>query len=337
MIPVTVVTGFLGSGKTTLLRRLLGSGAVRDVAVLVNEAAEAGIDQKLLGAVAQEVRVLENGCVCCSMREDLRASLAALLERRAGAISHVVIETTGLADPAPILDTFASDPMLRHQFRLGAVVTVVDGMHAATQRGAHREWIRQVAAADRIVLTKADLADEATLAAAGAAIAAVNPAAPVVSAALDDARLAEELLRAPEAGLDAAARFLQLLKAVDAPREGERAGDRPLAAGRLSPLAHGASVTPFCIAIEGAFDWAAFALWLTMLLHAHGDRVLRVKGILDVAGSDAPLVLNGVRGVIHRPEHLARWPEGERRPVLAFIVEDLEPERIRRSFAAFVG
>jgi G3E family GTPase len=190
MIPVTVVTGFLGSGKTTLLRRLLGSGAVRDVAVLVNEAAEAGIDQKLLGAVAQEVRVLENGCVCCSMREDLRASLAALLERRAGAISHVVIETTGLADPAPILDTFASDPMLRHQFRLGAVVTVVDGMHAATQRGAHREWIRQVAAADRIVLTKADLADEATLAAAGAAIAAVNPAAPVVSAALDDARLA---------------------------------------------------------------------------------------------------------------------------------------------------
>jgi len=327
VIPVTLVTGFLGSGKTTLLRRVLASPGVRNVALIVNEAAELGIDQKLLAPFSDEMQLLRNGCVCCSVREDFRNSLLALLERSGRPpIEHVVIETTGLADPVPILDTFASDPMLRFHFRIGSVVTVVDCVNARAHMGGFRESLNQVAAADRIVLAKTDLSDAATAADVAAEIARINPVAEIFLASVSDEALACALLRSPADAPDQVARFLRLL---DAGKTGEGLRARPI--GSEPP-----AFASFCIAEESAFDWSAFAVWLTMLLHAHGDKVLRVKGILNMAGSDTPLLVNGVRHLIHRPEHLERWPDSDRRSVLAFIVAGLDPATIERSFAAFV-
>lgn len=332
-IPVTIVTGFLGSGKTTLLRRLLAARGVRNVAVIVNEVAEMGIDQKLLAPFIDDVQLLENGCICCAVREDLRKCLAGLLDRAAaGAISHLVIETTGLADPTPILDTFAADPMLRFHFRIGNVVAAVDCVNAPSQLRSFRESTNQIAAADLVVLTKTDLSSGEAVAATIAAVTRLNPAVPIVRGTIGDDALASELLRDPAAVLDDAARFLRLV-AANLPATRLYAGDP----GTLTGGRHEPSVTSFCIAVDGAFDWSAFAVWLTMLLHTHGDDVLRVKGILNVADSATPVLINGVRRLVHRPEHLARWPDDDRGSVLVFIVAGLDTDSIRRSFAAFVS
>jgi G3E family GTPase len=331
-IPVTVLTGFLGSGKTTLLRRFLSTREIRNVGVLVNEVAEAGIDQRLLDPLEDGVQLLENGCICCAVREDLRKSLCALLDRRpSGAISHVVIETTGLADPAPILATFASDPMLTFHFRLGAVVTAVDCMNApAQQLGHHSEFANQIAAADRVVLTKTDIADLDAIEGTRALVARLNPAATVVAGAISDTSLAQELFADAGQGLDEAARFCRLVAAnLPATRLfGESPG------GSDDASRHRAM--PFCIAVDQSFDWSAFAVWLTMLLHAHGEKVLRVKGILNIAGSNTPVLINGTHRLMHQPEHLPAWPDDERRSVIVFIVAGMDPEAIRRSFDALV-
>lgn len=330
---MTVVTGFLGSGKTTLLGRLLASPGARDIAVLVNEMAEIGIDQKLLAASGGDVRLLKNGCICCAVQEDLRRGLMDLLESATGrSIARVVIETTGLADPVPILNTFARDPVLRHQLRIGSIVTVVDGVNAMSQRERYREWTAQVAAADRIVLTKADLANAGAVDAVNATLDRLNPAAPVFSSAMPDESLAAAFLDESPGMADPAARFRRLLAAGSPALRLDRGGIRGPDQGRHEP-----SVTPFCICVEGAFDWSAFAVWLAMLLHAHGDNVLRVKGILNIADAGTPLAINGVRHLIHRPMHLERWPDEERRSQLVFIVSGLDPEGIRRSFETFVG
>jgi G3E family GTPase len=323
-IPVTIVTGFLGSGKTTLLRRLLASGAVRNVAILVNELAAIGVDQRLL-AGAGDVQLLENGCICCAVRDDLRRSLAALLERPPGeAISQVVIETTGLADPAPILATFMSDAALGYHFRIGTIIAVVDCVNAAAQLASHRECANQIAAADRIVLGKEDLADRATIAATRAALARLNPVAPIVSGAMPEPDLAAALLTNDDARDDEPARLRRLI-----------AANLP-AARAFGESVHAPCIAAFCIAVDGAFDWSAFGLWLTMLLHAHGERVLRVKGILNIEGAATPVLVNGVQRLMHRPEHLSAWPDEDRRSILVFIVEGLDPEAIRQSFDALV-
>lgn len=333
-IPVTIVTGFLGSGKTTLLRRLLLSPGVRNVAVLVNELAEIGIDQKLLVPFAGGVQLLKNGCICCAVQEDLRRCLTDLLAGGAptGAISRVVIETTGLADPVPILNTFVRDAVLKYHFRIGNIVTAVDCVNVLFQLERFRECTKQIAAADLIVLTKTDLADREAVAAAGGAVERLNPAVPVLHSAISDHALVSRFLEDSVDIADSAAKFRRLISAGSTGFRLDRGAIR-----RPDNSRHDPSVTPFCISVVGPFDWSAFALWLTMLLHAHGDKVLRVKGILNIAGSSTPLLLNGVQNLIHRPVHLERWPDEDRRSELVFIVSDLDPEAIRLSFETFVG
>ena len=330
-IPVTVLTGFLGSGKTTLLKRLLSAPGVRNVAVLVNEVAEIGIDQRLLDPLADGVQLLENGCICCSVKEELRRSLLALLDRPSSeGISHVVIETTGLADPAPILGTFASDPMLKFHFRIGGIVTAADCVNASSQLERFPECANQIAAADRVVLTKTDIAGEDAIALAGALVTRLNPAAIVVSAAIGDSLLAEEFLGTSAANLDEAARFCRLI-AANLPAKRVFAQS-----AALSDDVSETRARPFCIAVDQSFDWSAFAVWLTMLLHAHGDKVLRVKGILNVAGSSTPVLINGVHRLMHQPEHLPRWPDGDRRSIIVFIVAGMDPDVVRQSFDMLV-
>jgi G3E family GTPase len=311
-LPVSVVTGFLGSGKTTLLARALGHPGMGETAVIVNELGEAAIDHHLLRRVDESTVVLASGCVCCTLRGDLAAELRDLLERRGRdgvpRFRRVIVETTGLADPAPIVATLVSEPLLRHHARLETVVATVDAVAGERTLDRHEQSVRQAAAADRLVVTKADLADPGPLV---ARLQALNPTAEVLTASFGD---------------------------VD-PRRllGPGRPRRPAAGPATQAEAvhrHDGDVRALTLTFDEPLDWTAFGVWLTMLLQARGQDVLRVKGMLD-AGGPGPVVLDGVQHVVHPPRHLDGWPDGERRSRLVFIARGVEPEALRGSLEAF--
>jgi G3E family GTPase len=328
--PVTanLLTGFLGAGKTSLLKRLLRQPELSETAVLINEFGEVGLDHLLVEEVDEDLVLLKSGCVCCTIRGDLKEALARLHGRRqrgeVPAFSRVVIETTGLADPAPIVATLAADPMLRHHFRLGNVVTVVDGLSGERNLDDFPEAARQAAAADRVVLSKIDLAEAGAVNRLHRRLAALNPAAQIVEA--DEETEAEALLLTQDLGSHDAS----LAEAERWMKAGEDHGHHP---GRSR---HG-DIRSFVIEREAPVDWLAFGLWLSMLLNRHGERILRLKGLVRVGGQAGPLAVQGVQHLVHKPVHLERWPGDDRRTRLVVIGKDLDPELVRRSFKAFAG
>jgi G3E family GTPase len=305
--PVTLLTGFLGSGKTTLLARLLSHPELGETAVIVNELGEVAIDHHLLRRVDERTVVLGNGCVCCSLRGDLADELRDLLGRRdrgeVPPFRRVVVETTGVADPAPIVYTLLSEPVVRHHFELERVIATVDAVHGLRAP----ESVAQAAAADRLVMTKTDLTPPAGL---GKRLSALNPTATVVEASFGD--------------LDPGVLFggERHLHAVPPPDGGHDHGE------------HG-GVRAHAIVFGEQLDWTAFGVWLTMLLAARGSDVLRVKGLLDV-GAQGPLLLNGVQHVVHPPVHLDRWPDDDHRSRIVFIGRDLDAAALESSLAAFL-
>lgn len=331
--PLHVLTGFLGSGKTTLLRAWLADPALADTAVIINEMGEIALDHLLVAEVGEGAVVLRNGCVCCSVRTDLQQALRDLQARRAeGSIptfSRVVLETTGLADPMPVVATLIADPSLRHQFRLGRVVACVDAVNGLAQLAAQPEPVKQVAIADRLVVTKADLivdrAGRERLAALRRRLERLNPTAPIFDA--QDGPQVDAILGGgldDEHGReDEVARWL--------------AAEAQVARHAGPHAAHTDDVRTLCLRVPGALDWTAFGIWLTMLLNRHGDRVLRVKALLNVAGSAAPVVIHGVQQIVHPPVHLERWPDADRDSRLVFILRGLDPALLERSLRAFLG
>ena len=317
MMPLHLLSGFLGSGKTTLLRRMLDTPALGDSAVLVNELGEIGLDHHLLRHIDGETVLLRSGCICCTVRDDLGAALKDLLTRRArGEIppfARVVVESTGLADPVPILSTVATDPALRHHFRIGRVVTTVDAVNAERQRRQQPEWAKQVAVADHIVITKTDIASPDALM---PSLRAINPGAALHSAT-DPSLDVADLLTQPETRAEAIA------------------WTSPAVRFTAEPV-HASGVYSFCMVFDRPIDWVTLGIWLSMLFHAHGERVLRVKGLLDVAGAARPVFINGVQHVMHQPLHLDAWPDDDRRSRLVFIVRDLPRDLIERSCRAFL-
>ncbi|MEW6637266.1 MAG: GTP-binding protein [Actinomycetota bacterium] len=312
---MTVVTGFLGSGKTTLLGRVLSEPAVANTAVLVNEFGEVGLDHHLLRRIDERTLLLGSGCVCCTTREDLVEALMELLDMdQRGEIprlDRVVVETTGLADPAPILHTIFADPVLQHHFSVDLVITTVDAINGDLHLDRNPESVKQVAAADKIVVTKTDVAEPGAVRSLRSRLAAINPSARILEAsfgALD----VEELFRVG----DAPARAVTTPLATEPHDVGET---------------YSVSVT-----FDGAVDWTAFGIWLSMLLHARGEDVLRVKGFLDVGG-EGPVVVNGVQHTIHPPEHLDRWPDEDHRSRIVFIMKGIRPEELLGSLEAFRG
>ena len=327
-IPILVVSGFLGSGKTTLLRNLLLDPEAGEIAVIVNEFGEVGIDHHLVRKTDVRTTLLRNGCVCCSMRDDLSEALRHLLsQRERGTIprfDRVVIETTGLADPAPILHTIVAEPVLRNHFRVERVVTTIDAVAGASNLDSYGEALRQVAAADHVIVTKQDLVAPEVTAELKARLQSINPAATVVDASFGSIDfsplLAEESQRGGE-GLD---RLGGVSFTVD--------GD-PMAPAAVHAMS--GRVASRCLVFDRTLNWQMFGIWLTMLLHRHGDRVLRLKGLLNVGAERGPLLVEGVQHVIHVPRHLREWPDADRRSRIVFIARDLDLTQVEASLEAF--
>lgn len=328
-LPVNILTGFLGSGKTTVLRHVLRDPAFANTAVLINEFGEVGLDHLLVGTLDEAPVLLASGCICCSIRGDLSRALRDLHARRGRGevppFGRVIVETTGLADPTPILATLASDLVIRRHFRPGNIVATLDALHAEGGLARHAEVSRQAAIADRLIVTKTDLAAPGAVARLRHALQRLNPAAPVVEAvfgAVDPAILIGQDIHAAETRMTEARHWVQ----------GEGA---PLPGAKNSRHGGGDAITSFCLRLPGTLDWHAFGLWFSMLAHRHGDKLLRVKGILHVEDSETPVAIHAVQHVVHAPEHLPDWPDAERGSRIVFITQGLEPDAVERSWHAF--
>lgn len=314
-----LLTGFLGSGKTSLLKRLLALRDLRGTAVLINEFGEVGLDHLLVEEVDEQVVLLKSGCVCCSIRGDLRDGLERLHGRmESGEVppfERVVIETTGLADPVPIVAGFTADPALRWHFRLGNVVTVVDAVNGEANLERFPEAMKQVALADRLVFSKTDLADPNALM---LRLKALNPGASV-HLSTDMAAAPATLLLDDMHNTTTRATEMARWAMADSGHHGH----------------HPSGPTTFLLTADAPLDWAAFGLWLSLLLHTHGASVLRVKGLLQVQGVERPVVVQGVQHLVHKPLHLDAWPDGRPQTRLVIIGTGLKRAAIERSFRAF--
>jgi G3E family GTPase len=323
-VPVTILTGFLGSGKTTVLNHLLRQPSLADTVVIVNEFGAVGLDHLLIEQAIEDAVLLKNGCICCTVRGDIADTLDTLWQRReAGELPpfrRIAIETTGLADPAPVAHALLAEPGARYACRLDGIVTTVDALHGAMQLDRQPEARRQVAMADRILLTKTDLAIAAQITETEARIATLNATAPlrrVVAGAVDAADVFD-------LGPDSA-RLEQWLRPLDAH------GHRHL------PFQHGEQIGSVVLRHDEPIAWPLLQRWLESVLSLRGDSVLRLKGIVWLQGETRPIVLQGVHHVLHPPAYLDRpvQPAGATRIVL--ITRGLSAAGLRASFATAIA
>ena len=330
-IPVTVLTGFLGAGKTTLLNRLLKAPEMAATAVLINEFGEIGLDHLRVERLDDDVVLLNAGCLCCTVRGDMVRALRDLaLRAEAGQeIRRVVVETTGLADPAPILQTLMTDPVVLSAFRLDGVVTLVDAVAGMATLDTQVEAVKQAAMADRLVLTKADIASPEEVDALAARLAALNPVAPLLRAeqgAIDPAALLDA------GGFDTAGRIPDVARWLAA-----EAGHHHGHHHHHDPNRHDAGIEAISLEFDAPLPWEGVATWLEMLALTRGNSILRVKGLLNVAGEDRPVVVHGVQHVFHPPLRLAAWPDGhDRRSRLVLVLRNLPRAVVEEGLAAFV-
>jgi len=342
-IPVTVLTGFLGSGKTTVLNHLLASAELSDTAVIINEFGEIGLDHLLVQRSTENLIVLNNGCLCCTVRGDL-VETSADLEARVlrGEITpfrRIVIETTGLADPAPILHTIMADPAVSRRWRLEGVITTVDAVNGARTLRAHREALKQSAVADRILLTKSDIAAVDDLAALRAQLRQLSPATPVIEVVggrVDPAEIFNVGLFEPGGKIADVSRWLaEHAQSASHGHDHDGHGhDRhPHDLNR-----HDDRIKAHCIILDEAVSWNAFSYWLELLAALRGEEMLRVKGIVAVSDHpERPFVIHGVQHVFHPPIQLEHWPSDDHRTRIVFITRNMEIGDLVRTLRKFAG
>jgi G3E family GTPase len=313
------VTGFLGSGKTTLLRQVLALPEFSDSAVLINELGEVGLDHELIEFSQDSTVVLDGGCLCCTIRTDVERALRSLFSARDSgtipAFRRLIIETTGIADPQPLIFTLHTNPLAASRLERLRVITVVDGILGQSTLSSHPEAMAQLIAAHTVLISKRDLASPHTQL---FDLSRLNPWAQFIYADLlkDDLR--------------------SLFGPAGRARDfGPEVPGAPSHEARQSKVASKHNVATFSLVVERPLNWGAFGVWMTMLLHAHGAKVLRVKGILNVEESSGPVFFHCAQHLVHPPEHADHWPTDDRRSKLVFVVQGLDPNRIERSLRIF--
>lgn len=360
-IPVSILTGFLGAGKSTLLNRILKDPAASDTAVIINEFGEVGIDNFLVESSGDTLLELSNGCLCCTVRGELVETLASLVDQiqtgRLKPIRRVVIETTGLADPAPVMQAVMGNPVIAQSFSLDGVITVVDAVHGVSTIQRHPEAVRQVAVADRLVLSKKTLADAQTNSAILHRLNELNPRAQILDADLPATSTINLLINGlydPDTKLADVARWLQEEHDHDDhdhhhdhdhDHEGDHHdhehdhGHRHHHHHHHDVNRHGDDIRSFSILHDKPIDPLAVEMFVDLLRSAHGEKLLRMKAIVQLSDNpERPLVLHGVQSIFHPPERLPRWPEGaERRTRMVLITQGLPEEFVQDLFAAFTG
>lgn len=356
-LPVSLLTGFLGSGKTTALNHLLRHPGIAGMAVIINEFGEIGLDHELVESSAEEMVLLRSGCLCCTIRGDLVATLHTLTERQGrgeiAAFDRVLIETTGLADPAPILHTLMTERSIATRFRLDGVIATVDAAAGQDTLDRQAEAVKQVAVADRLLLTKTDLVDEGAVQALERRLRALNPGAPLlhtVNGAVDPARLFDAGLYNPKTkSLD----VQQWLNAEAYGRSGHRRDhdehyhhhhDHHGEGDGHAEHIHGHDVNrhddhikAVCLTLDEPVAGDALGLWLEALLLLKGPDLLRVKGILNVAELAGPIVIHGVQHIFHPPIMLKAWPGKDRRSRIVFITRGLDEAMLRDTLDLFTS
>jgi G3E family GTPase len=352
LIPVTVLTGFLGSGKTTVLNRLLRRIELAATAVIINEFGEVGLDHLLVERASEDFVVLNSGCLCCTLRGDLITTLRDLFLRRVrGEIpefQRVVIETTGLADPAPVLHTLMTDPLVAARYRLDGVVATVDAVNGMSTLDSHAEAVKQAAVADRILLTKQDLASSDQVAAVTARLRALNagtPILPVADGAVDPEAIFNVGMYDPATKSAEVQRWLRDEAYAEEHAHGhghdhahgaEDDHDPGHGADHLDVNRHDDRIHTFCIVRDAPVLWDSFAAWLDIMAAMRGDDLLRVKGIVNIVDRPGrPVVVHGVQHLFHPPVLLEAWPSEDHRTRLVFIVRDIEREAIEDTLRVF--
>lgn len=355
-LPVSLLTGFLGSGKTTVLNHLLGQPELAKTLVIINEFGEIGLDHELVERSGDDMVLLQSGCLCCTIRGDLIDTMRSLFLRRVRgdipAFDRVIIETTGLADPAPILHTLMTDPLIAARYRLDGVITTVDAATGQQTLDRQVESVKQAAVADRLLLTKTDLVEPDAVAALTRRLTALNPGAPIfhtINGAVDPAKLLDAGLYNPKTKSLDVRRWLNAEAFNDTghhhhdahheAHDGHGHDDHHESDGHghhHDVNRHDEHIRATCLTLDDPIPGDAFDRWLEALLLLKGEDVLRVKGIVNIQGLKGPFVIHGVQHIFHPPVMLKKWPGKDRRTRIVFIARDLDESALRDTLKMFM-
>ncbi|WP_371076712.1 MULTISPECIES: GTP-binding protein [unclassified Sinorhizobium] len=345
-IPVSVLTGFLGAGKSTLLNRILKDPGMKDAAVIINEFGDVGIDHLLVESSGDSIIELSDGCLCCTVRGELVDTLANLMDAmqtgRVRPIKRIVIETTGLADPAPVMQAIMGNPVIATNFELDGVITVVDAVNGLQTLDNHEEARKQVAVADRLIVSKIPLAGGQHHQELEVRLRGLNPRAPMLDADSEDAGKAAILVNGlydPASKIADVGRWLQDEEAHDHDHHHDHDHGHGHHQDPHDVNRHDETIRSFSLVESQPIDPMALEMFVDLLRSAHGERLLRMKAIVALSDRpERPVVLHGVQNIFHPPVRLPAWPDpADRRTRMVLITKDLPEAFVRDLFDAFLG